>query len=247
MNKLAERIARQTSDIEVVYAIREYVQDGVRFCDVVNPDNGQQPSMQCPVMGHDGVPLGVPDKAWTGASDIRDYPLVIIGRRSDMRQPVVLGPLRNPSLLYTGGPSPAAGQESTSSPPQVGVGDRVMKNGGSTLVLRKNGNVALDTPGSLNVQLTNGVMRVTQDGEATDRALLANPTVTKLNELITSYLALLSALQTSLAIAAAAPVAKGDLLVVTLSAAMSGVPTVSLAVLAELQSAVLFLSATAGH
>lgn len=252
MRKTELRLARQASDIEVVYAVREYVQNGVRYCDVVNPDNGQQPAMQCPILG--GEPLGVPEGGWGPKSNLLKYPLVIIGRRSDGRQPIVLGRLANPALVYTPGAPTKDGAQTgatqtsnTTSPTAYGVGDHVIANGGTTFVLRKDGNTTLDADGSVNIQLTNGVLRVTQDGDAEDRALLASPTVTKLNELIASYTALLTALNAA-ATAAAAPGVPdpGAVFVATLNGALGAVPAVDSAVLAELQSAVLHLSATAG-
>ena len=237
------RLLRFTSSIEVVYAIREYIQEGERYCDVVNPDTGQLPATQCPLLG--GEPVGVPLAPWTAASDLSSYPLVVLGHRADNRQSLVLAVLRKPGRVYTAGPEGASPAEDHASPTTYGLRDHVTTNGGTSLVLRENGNTTLDAGGSVNIQLTDGVLRVTQDGAADDRALLAAPTVTKLNALITSYAALLSALSAAASAAAASP-APGDTFVATLNGALGAVPAVDSAVLAELQSAVLHLSATAG-
>lgn len=248
---LIGRMTGQLSSFEVMYAISAYVIDGVQYCDVSNPDSGQAQGVQCIVAGVDGKPLGVPKIPWVRGLNIRDYPLVIVGHRSDGRQPIVIDVLKNTSLVYADNAhAKVAGNNDDTDPSNLN--DRVITNGGTTVTIRENGNVVIESAGDVSVQLSGGaVMRVSKGGDAGDRALLATPAIDKFNEGSEAFNALLSALKTASDAAAAAATLTpagdpGAVFTATLQAALLAVPVMESAVAAQMQSASLCLPSAGG-
>lgn len=182
---------------EVARAVRAYEEDGLQYCDVVNPDSAKMWN-RCPVLDTVGVPIGAPSAKWDGTKPLTDYPLVVVIYLAELRTPIVLGKLRNENLQYTttsntngvvAPESPPANEPPRpTDPPRVR--DLVVALGGSKLILRDNGTASLVANGNLDVRSTNGIMSLAAadgaDSNTDEHYVLSGPASDKLEELVTA-------------------------------------------------------------
>lgn len=227
------RLAKGSLGAEVVYAVREYSEGSQHFCDCVNPHTGSM-YQRCLVTGIDAKPMGVPRAGWTTGSDLLTFPQVLILHLPDRGTPVVLDRLVHDQIEFKDQPpTTTPGEDETEvetgssnvdddQPPQVA--DRVIKNGGTAVTVRENGDVTINASGTVSILLNGNVMRVSDGGDADGRPLLADPAVTKINELIAAFEAFKAALNTAM--------------VGVTTAMVPGVTTATLANVAQVSSAI---------
>lgn len=182
---------------EVARAVRSFEEDGLQYCDVVNPDSAKMWN-RCPVLDTIGVPIGAPSAKWDGTRPLTDYPLVVVLYLAELRTPIVIGKLRNENLQYTTTSNtnavvapespPASEPPRPTDPPRVR--DLVVALGGSKLVLRENGTASLVAKGNLDIRSADGVMSLASSEGAhantDERYVLEGPLFDQLTLLITS-------------------------------------------------------------
>lgn len=231
------RVIRGTSAIEVVYAVREYLDTGdntTRYVDCVNPDTGSQWA-RCTVANPTGIPIGAPSEAFSpGARPWADYPKVVIGHRAAGQSPIVLMPFTNTALQYS-----TTAPSTPSAPPTPR--DYVIANGGTKITVRDDGVLVITANGPVHVLLNGQPFSVSEGGDDDGRVALAEPLVTKLNEIITA----LNLLVTSLRAIPPNPTT-GAVPHAGLQAALQAVTAVTNAVEETIQSDMFRLPSTTG-
>ncbi len=166
---------------DIFYAVRSQIRDGYQICDIVNPD-GALAYFGCTVMNGQGNRIGAPSEKWNGDLNGNIHPQVVVLYRSGGRSPIVLGRIDNPNILYSSEADNGANAENRDvSGDTVSLADVLMCNDGSRFVMKaaeNGGDIIFSPVRGMQFQLqSDGVMRVSRDGDAADGPVLAQPYV----------------------------------------------------------------------
>lgn len=173
---------------------RIFVAGGRPYCDVWDPETGRAWN-GVPIMSVGGgpgqfqtVPLSAPSQAeFIRQADLDDASQVLLFHGEANRYPVTVGAIHHPSLDLQAKTEVVADDEDHSG--AVGQRDFATVNGGTKFILDSRGRVTFDLrgaeeDGTFGVALAAGeIYRVSRDGNAAERLLLADAVVAYLGEL----------------------------------------------------------------
>lgn len=165
---------------DVFYAVRSYVRNGNQVCDIVNPD-GALVHVGCTVINGQSSRIGAPPELWAGEIDPTIHPQVVALYRSLGRSPLVLCKLDNTEIQFVRESNAPAEQDDDEDTEleDASLDDVTYANDGTKVVLQadKNGGDLVFSPKRhAKMQLNNGAtMRISQNGEAEDAPVLAEP------------------------------------------------------------------------
>lgn len=211
------REQRRRGSTRPAKVLRVYTLDGLQVADVI--DNDGSVWLRCRFVGQGGG--GSESYVRHGVPPAGDEAEVLLGWLDGaVPFPVILGTLASPKASAAFSDVDPPGPE-TDYPAKNGLRDEVIAHGGARIVLSSQGDLVLDTTRSdkpVRVQLPpGGRMRISREGEADERLLLAGPTQEHIDALaahvdaLAQHVTLLTSILQSLAAATAVPVAPATL------------------------------------